>query len=107
LIQREPDFHLNPPCYIIEEWNPDFLKALPYSRFLQSEYWAWVRDAVIDLDGPQCTLCSRTGSPEVHHLEYINHGYEHLHAEDLVVLCRRCHRRIHRHFGWKPGNDWT
>ena len=36
-------------------------------------------------------MCSASAGLEVHHNTYENHGREHLHLEDLTVLCNRCH----------------
>ena len=53
--------------------------------------------AVMERDGQQCKLCSVTDNLVVHHLDGSgeqdspNHG-----IENLVVLCRSCHNKVHR-----------
>ena len=80
--------------------DADRYRDMPYGDFLQSEYWATIRDHLISQIG-KCQLCARRESLQVHHNSYENHGREHAHLEDLLVLCDRCHscfsglRRLH------------
>jgi 5-methylcytosine-specific restriction endonuclease McrA len=73
-----------------EEFN-----LMEYSEFVKTDYWRLVREAVIEVRGGQCAVCENTKSLIVHHRSYRNHGMEHRHLEDLVVLCWDCHSKIH------------
>ena len=67
-----------------------------YKTFLASPYWANVRAAVIMRDGRRCTKCGITKDLQAHHKTYAHHGSEHLHLGDLVTLCKRCHKQVHK-----------
>jgi len=71
------------------------LKALPYRDFLTTIYWQIVRNYVLYKRGYSCELCNNKDSLNVHHKTYEHHGEEHLHLEDLIVLCRMCHSKFH------------
>ena len=71
------------------------LRALPYEEFLRSVYWEGIRDRLLSAVG-RCQICSAREGLRVHHNSYANHGFEHLHPEDLTVLCDRCHMYFHR-----------
>lgn len=66
-----------------------------YKKFLKSEYWYNVRTLVFQRDGHKCSRCPETKTLQVHHLRYDHHGEEHLHLEDLIILCRNCHKKEH------------
>jgi DNA replication protein DnaC len=70
-------------------------RALPYEEFLRTDYWASVRDGLIAKVG-KCQLCSTLSGLRCHHNSYEHHGSEHLHPEDLTVLCERRHMLFHR-----------
>ena len=77
------------------------VKALPYKEFLKSEYWQLVRVAVFEREsGAYCHWCGQGGA-DIHHKTYAHHGMEHKHLDDLVVMCRDCHR-IHHTGGRLP-----
>lgn len=74
-----------------------------YTDYLKSRQWKNLRDRLIRYRAlSHCELCSapaergRAGRPiglNVHHLTYERLGHEH--DEDLAVLCRSCHERLH------------
>lgn len=66
-----------------------------YKQFLLSEYWITVRDCVIHRDGNKCKGCGNDKYLQVHHLSYDNHMNEHNHTEDLITLCKDCHKKAH------------
>lgn len=74
------------------------LKEMPYRQFLKTLYWEIVRDYVRD-KRKVCELCSSSRQLQVHHRSYKNHGDEHQHLEDLVLLCAFCHERHHQKGG--------
>lgn len=71
------------------------LKALPYPEFLNTEYWNTIRKYMLDQAKYKCQLCNSNGTLHVHHKTYEHHGDEHNHLEDLIVLCKQCHEKIH------------
>lgn len=71
------------------------IRHKPYSFFLETKYWKWVRRLVIKRDGNKCTKCLSKINLQVHHLSYKNHFNEHNHLEDLVTLCVTCHDNCH------------
>ncbi len=84
--------------------DPDYLRTMPYSRYLHTIHWERKRQAVLERDGYACTNChAREGDPavgprsrvklHVHHKTYERRGHEFL--SDLVTLCRPCHELVH------------
>lgn len=71
------------------------LKALKYEDFLLTKYWNRVRLAVLRRDNKSCTRCNSKRILQAHHLTYKNHGNEMEHLEDLITLCKVCHRKTH------------
>lgn len=72
------------------------LRSMKYTYFLNTRYWKTVRNKVIELSGGKCSICGNTRFLNVHHKTYKNHGSEIFHLEDLVVLCRNCHEKLHQ-----------
>ena len=60
-----------------------------YKRYLKSDKWDTIRNAVIERDNYQCAICSSPDNLHVHHLTYENVVNEK--DEDLVTLCKGCH----------------
>ncbi len=84
--------------------DPEYLKTMPYGRYLATKHWADLRERVLERDGHACTSCHvrqgdllagcfRLGKLHVHHLTYERRGNERL--EDLVTVCSRCHEMVH------------
>ena len=71
------------------------IKSYEYTRFLNIEYWRLIREKKIEEVGWRCSKCRNTEQLEVHHTTYEHHGDELHHLDDLVVLCRKCHKAIH------------
>jgi 5-methylcytosine-specific restriction endonuclease McrA len=70
-------------------------KQRPYQKFLLTDYWKRVREAVKERDRHQCVQCKSLEILQVHHLTYDHHGDEMNHLEDLVTLCFKCHQEKH------------
>jgi 5-methylcytosine-specific restriction endonuclease McrA len=64
-----------------------------YERYLRSSHWRQRRQAILIRD-VVCRACGSSVNLQVHHLSYERLGAER--DEDLVTLCRDCHRRTHR-----------
>lgn len=72
---------------------------LDYTKHINSDRWERRRQQAIQDVGGTCQfikngkLCGSTDRIQVHHLSYDNLGNEK--PEDLLVVCRECHRRVH------------
>lgn len=75
--------------------DPGVLQAMPYDEFLQTIYWDIIRGYKLYKAHYKCELCNQNGQLHVHHKTYENHGNEHEHLDDLIVLCRDCHAKFH------------
>lgn len=62
-------------------------------EYRKTKAWLRRRAAALEAAGHQCQLCPRTDRLQVHHRTYERVGKER--ADDLIVLCRRCHARHH------------
>jgi hypothetical protein len=63
-----------------------------YLRYLRSDEWREKRRLVLERDGYRCQLWLQHVATEVHHKSYAHLGHESL--EDLISLCRACHKAI-------------
>ena len=64
-----------------------------YQVYIDSRPWQRLRVRILKRDRNQCTKCGRKHELDVHHLNYDQLGQEQ--EEDVVTLCRRCHRDEH------------
>jgi len=68
---------------------------LEYDDFLQTPYWNAVSQKAKARANFTCQLCNARDNLHTHHRTYENHGMEHLHMKDLIVLCADCHKHFH------------
>jgi 5-methylcytosine-specific restriction endonuclease McrA len=62
---------------------------------LSNEEWDVLRKAALRRDGYMCQGCSHDGiALDVHHIVPINRGGNNW-LQNLISLCRQCHKRIH------------
>jgi 5-methylcytosine-specific restriction endonuclease McrA len=64
-----------------------------YDQYLHSRQWDLIRRQVRAKYKNTCQECFKAGKVEVHHKTYEWIGAEHL--DDLVALCRSCHKALH------------
>ena len=64
-----------------------------YDQYLRSQQWDLIRRQVRTKYKDTCQECFKAGKVEVHHKTYERIGAEHL--DDLVALCRTCHKALH------------
>jgi 5-methylcytosine-specific restriction endonuclease McrA len=64
-----------------------------YDQYLRSQQWDLIRKQVRTKYKNTCQECFKAGKVEVHHKTYERIGAEHL--DDLVALCRTCHKALH------------
>ena len=80
-----------------------------YDIYLSSERWLRKRAKILERDHHLCQSCLENKATEVHHLTYERVGCELL--QDLVSLCKDCHRAITRMRRIKIAEDssrrWT
>lgn len=65
-----------------------------YISYLQDERWNKRREEIFERKGRICK-CGETEDLQIHHIKY---GYKYPWDnpdEDLVVLCRPCHKKAH------------
>lgn len=71
------------------------IKKMPYKEFLRTPYWRIISAFEKYEAGRRCAICGSTKMLNVHHKTYIHHGSEAVHLDDLVTVCRECHKAIH------------
>ena len=64
-----------------------------YRAHLASSDWQAIRADVIERANYRCERCGQPWGLEVHHETYERVGHEQ--PDDLVCLCRDCHRAAH------------
>lgn len=69
-----------------------------YREFLLSPFWRHLSRRKIAAAGFKCERCPSTQLLQAHHLFYRQDWYQ-TQIEDLLCLCRKCHREEH---GIKP-----
>ena len=68
-------------------------KFIDYRKYINSATWDRRRKRAIEDANNRCQLCGTADRVQVHHLSYDNLGNER--QEDLLVVCRECHRLVH------------
>jgi hypothetical protein len=72
----------------------DEYRKRPYAERRQTKEWAIMKNQIHRRDRYRCRLCGRDDLElHIHHCSYANYGRERL--EDLITLCKACHRRFH------------
>ena len=66
---------------------------MDYATYLASPYWKAKKRLVYWKRGRRCEKCGSKRFLQVHHKTYKRLGHEEL--EDLLILCRECHRNWH------------
>ena len=83
-------------------------------RFYKGTNWQQLRDTIMKRDGYLCQDCKARGkitpAEEVHHIieltpNNINDASITLNPDNLVSLCRECHRQRHTGKRWRIGKD--
>jgi len=66
-----------------------------YQDYLQTPYWKEVSRAVKKRFDWRCGVCNSPLDLSAHHRTYEHRGKELDHLDDLICLCKRCHRIFH------------
>lgn len=82
ILKQKDESHLTP-------------SQLKYREYLQSPHWQKVRNEIIKVRGEKCEICGATENLQVHHKTYKHLGFEENYPEDLIVVCKKCHYKIH------------
>ena len=72
----------------------EIVKKLTYHDFLKTPYWKSV-SSYMKGKFKKCCQCGSTKNLNVHHKNYNNLGKEHETLEDLILVCKPCHEKIH------------
>lgn len=65
-----------------------------YSEFLKSPFWIHLRTQKL-MEHPRCERCGGMNGPmNAHHVHY-RHPWTETLLEDLMTLCRECHKYVH------------
>lgn len=72
-----------------------------YQEYLKSDKWKAIAQERLKIDRFMCQGCGCCGTPtnplEIHHLSYAHlYNEENRIYEDLVTLCRACHKQTHK-----------
>lgn len=71
-------------------------KRPSYAEQLKDEKWIKRRNEILKQKGAICSRCGSKEHLQVHHTIYVPNKFAwEYKAKHLVVLCDRCHKRIH------------
>jgi hypothetical protein len=85
--------------FVVVPWAVGRISTYEYHQYLQSPEWAAVVARLsATRRGKRCAACSGTSDLNVHHVFYVNLGFESL--WQLVRLCDRHHRMVHTASEW-------
>jgi len=70
-----------------------YVPSESYLKYLKEPHWIAFRERVLKFWSYRCCLCMSEKKLDVHHRTYERKGREEL--TDCVVLCRKCHNRVH------------
>jgi 5-methylcytosine-specific restriction endonuclease McrA len=73
----------------------DELRTMNYQEYLNTPHWERVKTEAFRVYGRECAICGSNYVLQVHHKTYEHRGDEENHLEDLMVLCRDCHEKMH------------
>jgi hypothetical protein len=80
--------------YGLDYFWPKVPRGGGYKQYLKSERWKDLREVVLKRCNHQCGTCMNKRWLQVHHRTYDRVGHELL--TDLIVICKRCHDKLHR-----------
>lgn len=77
----------------------EYLDYIPYEEYLLTEHWQKKRRRSLIRGDYRCAHCNQSTDLHVHHETYENLWNEK--DEDLTVLCKTCHSRVHEELNVK------
>ena len=75
-------------------------KYATYQEYIDSEEWAILRKEALYWANYACEHCGWLENLDVHHIRYRG-SWGNEKVSDLQVLCRRCHSRRHKGWGYR------
>lgn len=78
------------------------MTKLEYTKLLKDPKWKSKRLEILERDNNTCSGCGKTDNLQVHHLIYEDAPPWESRNEDLITLCKLCHKEWHNKH--KPGN---
>ena len=73
-------------------------KTREYSQYTNSPVWKYISSIIKLLKNYTCENCEKRFNPAhlvVHHCSYAHLGSEINHLDEVAVLCRDCHMKVH------------
>ena len=67
---------------------------MSYKDFLNTPYWKAI-SAYLKIKRGKCEKCGSETELHTHHKTYEHHGTEIFNLNDLICLCKECHRKFH------------
>ena len=72
-------------------------RNLDYEKeYLNTWYWKYIQELAYEEYGKKCDKCGSESNIEIHHRNYKHLGNEYIFLEDLQILCRNCHEKVHK-----------
>ena len=69
---------------------------MPYNEQLKTRRWFIFREKVFKHNGRVCKMCGSKTYLQVHHLKYkAKHYAWEYDLDEVVVICRKCHEKVH------------
>ena len=72
------------------------MNKIEYAKLLLDPRWKEKRLEILERDGNKCTMCGGTTYLQAHHLVYEDDFPWESKNEDLITLCKSCHKIWHR-----------
>lgn len=94
LISKEKPSHER-PRWSRKRKDAKTRRQRAYSHWLEGPVWAKLRAQAKKRDGQRCQDCGSTKNLVVHHIRYRD-DWDDTRLEDLVTLCKPCHKKRHR-----------
>lgn len=91
-IEDELGSHREEAAYAARQ---TFLREMPYQEYLRTDEWNAKRAHALISSGFRCQVCNASGVElNAHHRTHERRGHEK--PEDLIVLCKGCHKVFHQ-----------
>lgn len=66
-----------------------------YLEYLQSDRWKELKEEAYKIHGRICKQCESKKNLQVHHKRYPKELGTEIPKDDLIILCKKCHRKFH------------
>lgn len=111
IVRTTQDPHICPYAYTswktkdngMGYWVTECLFYMPlntkriYKTWIESAEWKDIAKKAIKESGYKCEMCGSGINLCVHHVTYEYLCREDKHPESIVVLCKKCHEKVHKH----------